>query len=172
MPNILHYRVTGLRCIVLAISLALFQSNAFAKLIIISGPAIVTDGDTLKIRNYKIRLHGIDAPELRQFCHDKVTQEPVQCGITAKKALSTELNNNSVKCISTKKDIYKRYVAECYQGKTNINAWLVKNGWAVDWPKYSQGAYASEQVAAKNSNAGIWAYDFIYPWDFRRKQKR
>ncbi|MEL0585480.1 MAG: thermonuclease family protein [Candidatus Thiodiazotropha sp. (ex. Lucinoma kazani)] len=104
MPNLLHYRVTGLRCIVLAISLALFQSNAFATLTIIVGPAIVTDGDTLKIKNHRIRLHGIDAPELRQLCYKKVTHESVKCGEKAKFELSKELSNNSVTCYSTKKD--------------------------------------------------------------------
>ena len=35
----------------------------------ISGFAVVTDGDTIKISNNKIRLHGIDAPEKNQKCY-------------------------------------------------------------------------------------------------------
>ena len=35
---------------------------------IIKGTAEVVDGDTLKIDNKKIRLHGIDAPEMKQLC--------------------------------------------------------------------------------------------------------
>ena len=34
----------------------------------ISGNAQIIDGDTIKINSKKIRLHGIDAPELKQMC--------------------------------------------------------------------------------------------------------
>ena len=34
----------------------------------ITGSAIVTDGDSIKILDRKIRIHGIDAPEIRQSC--------------------------------------------------------------------------------------------------------
>lgn len=101
MPNLLRSRVTGFRCIVLVILLTLCQSNAFAGLTVIIGPATVVDGDTLKIRDFRIRLQGIDAPELRQPCHDKVTHELLQCGITAKLKLSAQLNNHCVTCRST-----------------------------------------------------------------------
>ena len=39
-----------------------------AKSEIISGNAIIIDGDTIRINNKKIRLHGIDAPEIKQLC--------------------------------------------------------------------------------------------------------
>lgn len=172
MPNLLRYRVTGLGCIVLVILLTLCQSNVFAGLTVIIGPATVVDGDTLKIMDFRIRLQGIDAPELRQSCHDKVTHELLQCGITAKLKLSARLNELSVTCYSRNKDRYGRYVAECQQGETDINAWLVENGWALDWPYYSHGAYASEQAAAKKSRAGIWAFNFMEPWLYRKKSKR
>ena len=39
-----------------------------AKSEIISGKAIIIDGDTIRINNKKVRLHGIDAPEIKQLC--------------------------------------------------------------------------------------------------------
>ncbi len=35
----------------------------------IAGTTTVIDGDILKIRGWRIRSHGIDAPESRQLCH-------------------------------------------------------------------------------------------------------
>ena len=35
----------------------------------VTGKARVVDGDTLHINQTKIRLHGIDAPEMKQICH-------------------------------------------------------------------------------------------------------
>ena len=41
---------------------------------VISGIAIVTDGDTIKINKKRIRLMGIDAPEKKQMCKKKVSE--------------------------------------------------------------------------------------------------
>ena len=49
---------------------------------VISGVAKVTDGDTIRIANERIRLHGIDAPEMRQKCVAEAG-ELYQCGQTA-----------------------------------------------------------------------------------------
>ena len=40
---------------------------------IIGIPKII-DGDTIHINNYKIRLEGIDAPEIKQKCKKGVNQ--------------------------------------------------------------------------------------------------
>ena len=37
----------------------------------ITGNPIITDGDTIKIINKRIRFYGIDAPENRQLCKKK-----------------------------------------------------------------------------------------------------
>ena len=47
--------------------LIIFCFNAFS-LEIIKGKAKVIDGDTIHIGKNKIRLHGIDAPEINQNC--------------------------------------------------------------------------------------------------------
>ena len=49
----------------------------------IAGPAEVTDGDTLRIGATRIRLSGIDAPELAQTCTDQSGRE-WPCGAEAK----------------------------------------------------------------------------------------
>ena len=59
--------------LVLAVVLLLSPSVAVAD---ITGPARMIDGDTIKIAGERIRIHGIDAPEFRQWCRDKRGKSP------------------------------------------------------------------------------------------------
>jgi len=62
---------------------------AFSEIKIISYNAIeagVTDGDSLSFGKERIRLFGIDAPEIKQICNDKF-KKPYACGEEAKKNL-------------------------------------------------------------------------------------
>ena len=68
------------------------------------------------------------------------------------------------------KDKYKRFIAECFKGKTNINAWMVRNGYAVAYKKYSK-KYVEFENQAKKRELGIWQGEFDMPWDWRRKYK-
>ena len=49
-------------------------SNSIAEEI--SGIPKVVDGDTIHINNYKFRLEGIDAPEMRQQCKKESLKFP------------------------------------------------------------------------------------------------
>ena len=91
---------------------------------IIGKPTII-DGDTIKILNYKIRLHGIDSPEINQLCLDKNNKQ-WQCGIRAKNSLNNFISNKNIKCIYNKKDRYKRFIGTCYLNKIDIQEWMVK----------------------------------------------
>ncbi|MCG7889195.1 MAG: thermonuclease family protein [Candidatus Thiodiazotropha endolucinida] len=136
----------------------------------ITGIASVIDADTLIIHGNRIRLHGIDAPEASQTCQHN--GKHWRCGQKAALALSDRLNNRTITCIANGEDRYKRIVTECSQGNTNINAWLVEKGWALDWPKYSKGAYATQQKAAKASRLGIWDSTFELPLEWRSRKKK
>ena len=72
-------------------------------------------------------------------------------------------------CKWKNKDRYKRFIAECFKGKTNINAWMVRYGYAVAYRKYSK-KYVSNEINAKNKKLGIWQGKFEMPWDYRRKK--
>ena len=66
------------------------------------------------------------------------------------------------------KDRYKRFIAECYKDKRNINSWMVRNGYAVAYRKYSKKFIMQENMA-KKEKLGLWAGAFDMPWDYRRK---
>ena len=79
----------------------------------IAGSPIITDGDTIKIINKRIRLHGIDAPESKQLC--KKNSKEYRCGIIATEALVKKINKNQERCIvQDRLDRYKRYIGVCF----------------------------------------------------------
>jgi endonuclease YncB( thermonuclease family) len=67
-------------------------------------------------------------------------------------------------------DRYKRLVAICYLGKTNINEWLVLNGYALAHIKYGGMNFSSAQENAKKYKRGIWAGEFKAPWEYRKSK--
>ncbi|WP_292091488.1 thermonuclease family protein [Mesorhizobium sp.] len=71
-------------------------------------------------------------------------------------------------CTFVDRDRYGRLVGDCERADgRGVQQWLVEQGLALDWPKYSSGIYASQQAAAKAAKRGIWAGTFQEPWDWR-----
>src|SRR6185312_6066702 len=69
-------------------------------------------------------------------------------------------------------DQYGRYVGDCARSDgASVQAWLVENGHALDWPRYSGGAYAAHQRTAQQARRGIWAGTFQAPWEWRTAQR-
>jgi hypothetical protein len=113
-----------------------------------------------------VRLNGIDAPEYDQQCEDSKLFR-YSCGWQITAALAKY--SKPVRCEFVTWDQYGRFVGNCSRADgTDVAAWLVKNG--LDWPKYSHGAYASQQSAAKASKLGLWKGSFEEPWTWRAEQ--
>lgn len=98
---------------------------------ILSGPAWVIDGDTIVIDRINIRLAGIDAPELDH-----------PWGQKSKWALVALTRGRRVTAHVTGEMSYDRVVARCLlDDGRDLAAELVRQGLAIDWPKYSGGCY-------------------------------
>ena len=144
----------------------------------ISGKAIVIDGDTIKINEKKIRLFGIDAPEKKQICKKNYLNififsfsKNYNCGQISSDKLKKFLNNHIITCeFKKQKDQYKRYLGICFKKNKDINAWLVRSGYALSYRKYSK-KYLNEEFHAKKNKLGIWNGSFEMPWDWRKKNK-
>ena len=95
----------------------------------------------------KIRLFGVDAPEI---------DHPY--GKKAKWALVRLCKGHKVTAEITDEDDYGRCVAKCYlpDGR-DISAELVKQGLALDWPKFSGGKYAHLEVPGVRKR--LWLAD-------------
>ena len=142
---------------------------------IISGIAKVIDGDSIKIKKNKIRLFGIAAPEKKQQCQKPwlsisflTYNKNYQCGEVSTNKLKSKINEKFVTCKSNNKDRYDRFIAECFIGKNNINKWMVLNGYAVAYRKYSKKFVLQENLAKKDK-LGLWAGTFEMPWTWRKK---
>ena len=152
-----------------------YNDSRSNQLTIISGIAEVVDGDTIKINSNKIRLFGIDAPEKKQFCNKTYLtisilnfQKDYPCGKISTMKLKKKISNKEIICKSSEKDKYQRLIAECFNKQTNLNAWMVKNGYAVAYRKYSK-KFVSQEIAAKRNKLGLWQGSFEMPWDYRKK---
>ena len=127
----------------------------------------ILDGDTIHIAKVKYRFQGIDAPENSQIC--KENNKNVKCGELSKQKLIEKIGDKKVNCKKVAIDRYKRVVAECYVNDESLSKYLVKNGYAFAYRRYSKKFVEDENFAKKNK-LGLWSMDFQYPWDFRRKK--
>ena len=143
---------------------------------VISGIAKVIDGDTIKINKKKIRLFGIDAPEKKQQCRRSSLSisfltfgKDYPCGQISADRLRKKINDKLVICKYSSKDRYKRFIAECFLNKTNINAWMVQTGHAVAYKKYSK-KFVAQEIFAKKEKLGLWSGTFEMPWNWRKNR--
>ena len=138
----------------------------------IVGRASVIDGDTIEIHGKRIRFNGIDAPESAQLCADAGGRTS-RCGARSAEALSEWLAAASpTTCKFVERDQYGRFVGNCIRADgASVQRWLVRNGYAMDWPRYSNGAFAKEQSAAKAEKIGIWQGESQPPWEWRAAQR-
>ena len=125
----------------------------------------VIDGDTIHVNNNKIRLHGIDAPEIKQKCMEN--GEEWHCGIKSKNALENLIFNQKVDCEISNIDKYRRFIATCFINNQNINQYMVVNGWAIAYRYYSI-KYVEDEVKARKNKLGIWIGKFQEPYLFRK----
>jgi endonuclease YncB( thermonuclease family) len=90
------------------------------------------------------------------------------CGRTARDRLKTKTAMGTVRCVRDGFDRYLRTLAVCYAGDTNLNAWLVRDGWALS---LRRGTFAAEEDEARRARRGIWAGAFIAPWHWRASDR-
>ena len=150
-------------------------SNVIAEEII--GIPRIVDGDTVHIKEYKIRLEGIDAPEIRQKCKKEKLKissiigftfyKDYNCGEVSKENLEAKVDRSIIKCISSSKDRYERYLAKCFKNKINLNRWMVRNGHAVAYRRYSK-EYIIDEEFAKENKLGLWRGKFVLPEKWRK----
>ena len=127
----------------------------------------VYDGDTCTLlvgkEEYKIRLEGIDTPEMDQAF-----------GKRAKQALSGYIFGKQVTAQLSGKDRYERYLGTILMDGQNVNLQMVKDGCAWHYKKYSSDEVLAEAESdARAARRGLWeAGDAMAPWDWRNKDSK
>ncbi|RUS63556.1 thermonuclease family protein [Pseudorhodobacter sp. E13] len=140
-----------------------------AQALTLSGQAVVTDGDSLRIGAERIRLFGIDAPELKQRCDP--SGRNWACGKWAKDALQQIVSQGVLRCEAVEKDRYGRTVARCMVGQRDVAALMVRAGAATAFTRYSTD-YVAQERAAKAEARGLWSGAMTAPGDYRQIAKR
>lgn len=130
----------------------------------IVGQARVIDGDTIEIDGTRIRLFGIDAPELDQRCDDR------PAGRTAKAILDNFIGRRAVTCARTGTDRYGRVIAKCEVDGQDLGETMVWLGWARAYVEYSTDYVATERDAEAR-RVGMWAVSCEAPWAWRKSRK-
>jgi len=144
----------------------------FIFIIVLSSPSYakdmvkVIDGDTIHIGKLKYRFSGIDTPEMKQLC--KKEDKTILCGVLARDTLIQKINNQPVECKMETIDRYKRIVAECFVNNESLSQYLVRNGYAFAYRRYST-KFVEDEEYAKTNQLGLWSMQFEYPWDYRNR---
>ncbi|WP_343314333.1 thermonuclease family protein [Brucella sp. BE17] len=125
------------------------------------GKPHVIDGDTVIIEDVRIRLIGIDAPEIAQSCERGGAA--YECGKEARTILRSRIGKSPIRCDGHEKDIYGRVLARCYLAGTDLNGWMVQQGWAVAY-----GDYKREEAEARANKGGLWMGQFEQPSSWRK----
>lgn len=129
------------------------------------GSFLVIDGDTLIADGERLRIEGIDAPELSQVCK-AADGAPYACGEEARRALIALVSGRGFECTGTRRDRYGRLLVVCKRGLDDLGEILVRTGSVV-----ADGRYLASETEARRVGEGIWRGDFERPADWRRQRQ-
>ncbi len=137
----------------------------------IVGRPDVIDGNTLSFSGRIVRLYGIDAPALAQTCRAAGRIWP--CGKEARWAAINRIYPHWVTCVERGLAADGAILAVCYLagiGQHDLNAWLVREGWALA----ERGAapdYGVQEAAARAAGKGLWRGKFVPPGEWRQGRR-
>ena len=126
----------------------------------------VTDGDGFMAVGLRMRLLGIDAPEIDQSCWDDKGKD-WPCGKRARRRLVELLRSGRVEIFLHQVDIYGRFLVTCLANGKDVNETLVREGLAI---AYCDDRYREAEQEACRHRRGIWRGSFEEPASWRRSQ--
>lgn len=170
------FRIVRLRPVAFALAAALIPQipsdsaarSTGASAALLGGRATVIDGDTLDIGGERVRLEGIDAPETDQTCGGGWFGT-WRCGTQATAHLRWLVGGRHVECTSAGQDKYGRALGWCSVEGRDINAEMVRAGFAWAFVKYSK-RYETIEAEARKARVGIWKGEAEPAWVFRERR--
>jgi endonuclease YncB( thermonuclease family) len=130
----------------------------------LSGSARAIEGDLLEVAGRRVRLFGIDAPEIAQSC--RIMIFAWGCGEDAQKMLNALIAERTVTCIEMTRDVVGMPAALCRTDGAQLNETMVRIGMALASPSEPR-TFAAEEAAAAREGVGVWRSSFDKPWEWR-----
>lgn len=126
------------------------------------------DGDGIYVGDTKVRLFGIDAPELTQMCTG-ANGQAYPCGELSYAALAQMFDGAWATCEGFDQS-YDRIVARCWVDGQDIAQEMVLAGWAEAYREFSMD-YDLAEKTAQVRGVGIWGGSFQSPSAYRADQR-
>lgn len=134
----------------------------------------VSDGDTLTVRSgireQRVRLCGIDAPE---------QQQPL--GNESRQYLQQLVSGGTVILMETDRDRYGRLVAEAFTrsadgSEQSLQEEMLTAGMAYVYPAYvndcpNANVFKQAEAIAQEQRVGVWNGSYQRPWDWRKANR-
>ena len=168
-PRSLWRSLLDLAVFAAAATLILLGVRVFNQVTVPPGDVDVIDGDSFRRGKDEVRLNGIDAPEYHQACRDASGRD-WDCGKEAARALRSLVAGHMVACKGLDVDRYHRLVSRCEVGDLELNAEMVRLGWAIAYTRHGT-FYLNEQNEARRAKRGIWRGTFDLPEDWRQMHR-
>ena len=131
--------------------------------------SFVPDGDTIHLKKnfkkFKIRLYGIDCPEIKQLG-----------GVSAKRRVKELIFKKKVKVESKGYDRYGRVIGKVFiEGKIDLGLVLVTEGFCWWYKKYAKNnlSLSKAEMNARKKKIGVWGHnDPLPPWEWRKLRRK
>ena len=133
-----------------------------------AGAPTVIDGETLEVQGTRVRLYGIDAPDLAQTC--TIRGRTYDCGNVSRTALMDLVAGVGVRCEPRRLARDGAMLATCFAGGYDLAEGMVHTGWALASPR-SGTKYARIERRAETAKRGLWQGPFLPPWTWRERRR-
>ena len=137
---------------------------------VIAGTIRVKDADTIEVAGVSIRLHGIDAPEVKQRCGGD-GQPTWACGAWVTNQAREMFQGQYAQCEAVDQDRYGRTVARCRVDGRDMGRVLVEQGLAFAYRKYSWD-YDLDEKSAAISGRGLHGTGVEVPAIYRAQGRK
>ncbi|MGJ8544761.1 MAG: thermonuclease family protein [Sulfitobacter sp.] len=134
---------------------------------VFAGKIRVVDADTLDVGGKRVRLHGIDAPEVDQPCTTAEGRDWAGCGAWVSKVVADQFDGAQAQCREVDRDRYGRSVARCTVKGEDMGAQLVRSGLAFAYLEYSSD-YKPMEAEALAARRGLHALQLASPSAHRK----
>lgn len=166
----MHRHIDSMRCVLLFVLMVFCVDAAASGRADVTGAVKVIDGDTFDVGGVRVRLFGIDAPEVSQTCETQRGKN-WPCGAWVVDQVRLQYEGHHARCTVIDMDKYGRSVARCTIGGRDVGAELVLDGLAFAYRRYAMD-YDLDEKSAAVRGAGLHASKVQSPAQFRRTQAK